>query len=633
MSEFILLAAAPRVGIARMYRFGLAVVLLICVRAASVAPEIHDTQLGVGSQRLRKLSIQYSEQHVHRLARKGWRKRPGAVALSQAHQKSKRSSSKMMRKVHLANGLILLGTLGFSGVLFYLLNSRLQDSTRHLMLSSGSLLCTVLAFMAMKKIWKLSTQHHDLVGGLFSAMRFLALFVLVPWWGRQRGVPGKAMQVAAGHLVGFAGADTFAPLLRLAVTTPGQYLLGVLGVQLLWVTMALLCSRLKRHYESLPHSDRDELDAVSMQDMHREAGGFAVGFLMSVWVRFAVVGSMPGSPTKSGALTQTDLMWMSFGTCLALMLCVLVTGLSKSLAGTSANLRCAVSWLAETTAMTASWLVFFSLQWLLWYSTTSGHRKLQVTERLAAFMLQALVASFGSVAVMGTCCMWSSKDAPSDCLVRALALQIGYSWEVAMYAVLVETPTRELPPQQRYRQGAGIIAALLCSVLPAWWWHLVPKVHEKAASPAKGSEPRSRKASMDLGAPAEAASLPLAADSASVQPPSEKPETVQALSETEKEPVIPETVEGDLGLLQSKEPEAAEDTDALSPGSPQYDRGLSSASVGRPNRRFVEVSDSSPEASERESPPPTPPPQSPRQQPVSSKPLGRRPVFYNKDED
>ncbi|CAE7761448.1 ttll6 [Symbiodinium sp. CCMP2456] len=614
-----------------MSRFGLTVVLLICVRAASVAPEIRHTHLGVGSQRLRRLISQYSKQHLHRFARKGWRNGPGTVALSQAHQKSKRFSSKMMRKAHLANGLILLGMLGFSGVLFYLSKSRFQHSTRHLMLRSGSLLCTVLAFMAMKKIWKLSTPHHDLVGGLFSAMRFLALFVLVPWLGRRRGVPGKAMQVAAGHLVGFAGADTFAQLLRLAVTTPGQYLLGVLGVQLLWVSMALLCSRLKQRYESLPHSDRDELDAVSMQEMHREAGGFAVGFLISVWVRFAVVGSVPGSPTKTGALTQADLMWMSFGTCLALMLCILVSGLSKSLAGTSANLRCAVSWLAETTAMTASWLVFFWLQWLLWYSTTSGHRKLEVTERLAAFMLQALVASLGSVAVMGTCGAWSGKDATPDCLLRALALQMGYSWEVAMYGVLVETPTRELSLQQRYRQGAGIIAVLLCSVLPAWWWHLAPKAHEKAASPAKGSEP-SREASMDLGAPADTASLPLAADSASLQPPPEKTETEQTLSETEKERKEPETVEGDLPLLQGKEPEA-EDTDALSPASPKYDRGLSSASVGRPNRRFVEVSDSSSSASERESPPPTPPPQSPRQQPASSKPLGRRPVFYSKDDE
>ena len=401
------------------------------------------------------------------------------------------------------------------------------------------------------------------------------------------------MQVAAGHLVGFAGADTFAQLLRLAVTTPGQYLLGVLGVQLLWVTMALLCSRLKQHYESLPHSDRDELDAVSMQDVHREAGGFAVGFLISVWVRFAVVGSVPGSPTKTGALTQADLMWMSFGTCTALMLCILMSRLSKSLARTPANLRFAVSWFAETTAMTASWLVFFFLQWLLWYSTTSGHRKLEVTERLAAFMLQALVASLGAIAVMGTSCLWSNEDAPPDCLLRALALQIGYSWEVAMYAVLVETPARELSLQQRYRQGAGIIAVLLCSVLPAWWWLLVPKVHEKAASPAKGSEPPSREASVDIGTPAEAASLPLAADPASVKlAPSEKPETVQTLSETEKEPAIPETVEADLGRPQSKEAGEAEDTDALSPASPQYDRGLSSASVGRPNRRFVEVSDS-----------------------------------------
>ncbi|CAE7440990.1 unnamed protein product [Symbiodinium sp. CCMP2592] len=626
-----------------MSRFGLTVILLICVHAAAVAPEIRDAQLGVGSQRLRKLISQSSKQHSHHgLARKGWSNRPGAVALSQADQKFNSLSSKMMRKAHLANGLILLGMLGFSCVLFYMLNSRFQHSTRHLMLKSGSLLSTVLAFMAMKKMWKLSTQHHDLVGSLFSAMRFLALFALLPWLGfsrrRARGVPGKAMQVAAGHFVGFAGADTFAQLLRLAVTTPGQYLLGVLGVQLLWVTMALLCSRLQQHYESLPHSDRDELDAVSMQDMHREAGGFAVGFLISVWVRFAVVGSVPCSPTKTGALTQADLMWMSFGTCTALMLCILVSRLSKSLAGTSANLRFAVSWFAETTAMTASWLVFFSLQWLLWYSTTSGHRKLEVTERLAAFMLQALVASLGAIAVMGTSCLWSSEDAPSDCLLRALALQIGYSWEVAMYAVLVETPTRELSLQQRYQQGAGIIAVLLCSVLPAWWWLLVPKVQQKAASPAKGSETPSLEASVHIGTPAEAASLPLAlaADPASLKlAPSEKPETVQTFSEAEKEPAIPETAEADLRPPQSKEKEAgeAEDTDALSPASPQYDRGLSSASVGRPNRRFVEVSDSSPEASERESPPPTPPPQSPRQQPASSKPLGRRPVFYSKDEE
>ena len=197
VSELVVLTtAAPHVGLAGMSRFGLTVILLICVRAAAVAPEIRDAQLGVGSRRLRKLIIQYSKQHSHhRLARKGWSNRPGAVALSQADQKFSSFSSKLMRKAHLANGLILLGMLGFSGVLFNMLNSRFQHSTRHLMLNSGSLLCTVLAFMAMKKMWKLSTRHHDLMGGLFSAMRFLALFALLPWLGfsrrRARGVPGK----------------------------------------------------------------------------------------------------------------------------------------------------------------------------------------------------------------------------------------------------------------------------------------------------------------------------------------------------------------------------------------------------------------------------------------------------------
>ena len=631
------------VGTAGMTRLCRLVVTLLCTSTAALAPTSGNGKRLVRyeTQRRRQLILWRAREHAHqRLERKA---KGAAVAFTQADQKLGKHaghtpihSSKMQHKVQLANGLILLGTMGFSLVLFCLMHSHLQSQTRQLMVSSGSLFCTILIFMGLKKLWKLVGPGLGGLGWLLSTTRFLAFFGGLPLLAGHGRFPKiwRAVQASAGHLIGFAGADAGALILRMLAGTPGWYLLGVLAVQLLWVVMTWLATQVMQIKCSAASPSLDLRNSVDkevrrMQDLHVEAGGFAMGFLMSSWVRFAVTGSLPGSRR---VLTRADLALMGFATCLtflALALGILLKKrLPRSLAGSSRgssrSFCLAVSWLTEATSMTASWLLFFLLQWLCWHVMASGHSKMESAERLAAFMLQALVASAGAVAVL---VMASTRghDASMDCkLLRALALQIGYSWEVAIYATLVEMPGRGLSPEQRHRQGAGIIIGLLCGVVPAWLSHLAP--HSEAT---QGKDACFQEASERVSANGRGSQI-------NAEPElilSEK-EPWQSLPEKEPPQEPPHLPLERHSLVPSEEALQAEDTDTVSPRGEQipYDRGLSSASLGRPNRRFVEVESSSPEASERESLPPTPPPESPRVG-SQSQPLGRRPVFYQRDDD
>ena len=496
---------------------------LVCTTAVPLSPESHEVHLGPEAQRiprllLRRARLEHDRQrHAHH---HGDQRRPAFIHRGQRQRLAPQARSKLLRRLQLVNGLTMLGTLGFSLALFYLLCSSLRHPTRRLIVLSGSLFCAVLSFMGMKKLWKLGSLSHEL-GQLLSAARFLTLFWGLPMLNFQStGREALALQNAAGHLIGFAGADFFAEVLQLlAPSSHAEYLFGVLSVQLLWVALTLMFSRLKIY---------------DLQCMHVESSSFAVGFLLSVWVRFAVTGSTPGSHGQ--ALTSTEIQWMGLATCLALGLCLLAGRLCGAQA--AAPFQGAMAWLTETAIMTAAWLIFFLVQWLCWYGVTSGHSKLQALERLLAFLLQALASSAGALAFLGAWSTWAGNHLDSQ-LLRALALQVGHAWEVAIYTLAVEAPTTGHPAQQRYWQGALIIAFLLCGVLPGWYFYMVPKVQRVSGRSVEKPTTEAAEEAIPQADADEAVST-----QRKISDLSERPET-PPLPRPETRPRIPET--GRLG--------------------------------------------------------------------------------------
>eukprot|EP00435_Cladocopium_sp_Y103_P053715 s1061_g17.t1 len=420
------------------------------------------------------------------------------------------------------------GVLGFAMLAFYAVQQglipELRTRTWRLLSGTGSLFITVLLFMAMKKSWKLcagaSTQESRLYADIFSCVRFLILLFGVPALLRWRD--NAALRILGTHLIGFAGADAFADVLRRDpfALHAGYYLLGVISMVLLLLCLLFICKKLRGAWQ-----EYDE----SKERQEHEATGFIIGFLISMFVRFAITGSLPGSK-KAGGITLTHLIWMMAVAGASMKLYVMTSFLSAKVnaAERSVWFRRSLKIGKESCAMTMAWMIFYFVQWFFWHvyavdlTVEAGKYStaLSVAVTLSGLvMLTLLLITFVAQKLGRSTLSLTELD-------NVFSLQTGFAWEMAFYAVTVSGVTSGIEDATaKALSGVMWIMFLLLLVAPPWYLHMVPKVaeekkpqDEKAEAEAKASPESKSEAETKAPAPGAAAVPPAPAPAASAAP-------------------------------------------------------------------------------------------------------------------
>ncbi|CAJ1363191.1 unnamed protein product [Effrenium voratum] len=139
---------------------------------------------------------------------------------------------------HTGITLALVGTLLCAMLLFYMVNQPnkdLQVSTWQLLSGNIALFCTVMLFMALKKSWKLmvgdKAAEWVIAGDILAFLKFALLMFSFPFV-RSKIKNEKllaAAKTSGAYLIGFAGSDSFAYILRLEPFSSGSgyYFMGM----------------------------------------------------------------------------------------------------------------------------------------------------------------------------------------------------------------------------------------------------------------------------------------------------------------------------------------------------------------------------------------------------------------------
>eukprot|EP00440_Ansanella_granifera_P065016 gb/GFBE01070497.1/.p1 GENE.gb/GFBE01070497.1/~~gb/GFBE01070497.1/.p1 ORF type:complete len:560 (+),score=99.27 gb/GFBE01070497.1/:1-1680(+) len=412
--------------------------------------------------------------------------------------------------LHTGCFLAYFGTLGFAMCLYVLLQQSSEDlrnCTWQLLSGTISLFSTVLLFMAMKKCYKWYGKeaggHH--LTNFISFVRFLILLYLIPaliriCQSRPRLV--CALRTAGSHLIGFAGADAFADILHQDpwIQNPFYYFCGAS------LLVLLLCVLMLGSYQ-IRDRGSDEGFEASQEQEQIEAAGFIFGFIFSMCARFAITGFLPGSQLGR-AIQLHELIWLLvvilFSAVTYVVMLIVVSPVSDDASRPRYTRRLA-KLAIETSAMSLGWMNFYFLQWMVWGLAAESNFTIG-----AGKFASNLILAIASSAIVLAAVVIGSKVAASNGktlgqftgLLNGFILQTGFSWEMAVYVIVVEGCTQGEETVMKAKHGLSLIVLILAILTPAWYMHIVP--YAQPPTPKSLDEPTQAAAATPAADPAAA---------------------------------------------------------------------------------------------------------------------------------
>eukprot|EP00931_Biecheleriopsis_adriatica_P002112 TRINITY_DN10276_c0_g1_i1.p1 TRINITY_DN10276_c0_g1~~TRINITY_DN10276_c0_g1_i1.p1 ORF type:complete len:534 (+),score=108.51 TRINITY_DN10276_c0_g1_i1:57-1658(+) len=473
--------------------------------------------------------------------------------VEQANEVASRDESKMIRKEDIQDALLapvststsdyakgdffgFFGLTGFVLCVYLMIRQPYSDDLRRsawsMLSRSVAVFCAVLGFMASRKFYRLCvgpSGAHPHWDDVASFSRFLLYLFVLPVIAdrlkmQNRTLACAAVQELASILIGFAASDGAAEFLREDPWAKGAgfYFLGVLLMCLLLAPCMALAARQRG----------------SLQQVHIEAIGFCVGFLICVWLRFCITGFVPGSKTESRGLTYHDVIYLFLVT-LGFKLVYIVAAMTlRSAAGNTEKPMMAgfAKITRETSAMTLAWLCLYSVQWFCVYTFAPAHAGTAGLYDSAAAIpfFTSIIVITSMVAVDMVARRMGRSAGQLTELTRMYAILIGFANEMQYWSVFIEGKLSSRAGfHPEIRISSVILRTLLTLVilLPLWVRFILPKSFPDSdggadAGPTKDEGDSSAAASADKDAdpaapatPDQAAAAPKAAAAAPVSAP------------------------------------------------------------------------------------------------------------------
>eukprot|EP00931_Biecheleriopsis_adriatica_P123534 TRINITY_DN98586_c0_g1_i1.p1 TRINITY_DN98586_c0_g1~~TRINITY_DN98586_c0_g1_i1.p1 ORF type:complete len:644 (-),score=106.84 TRINITY_DN98586_c0_g1_i1:54-1985(-) len=418
---------------------------------------------------------------------------------------------------------VVIGFLTLVMGVFYLVNytdKDIQKATWVTLSNTTSLFCALLIFDACDKIIRLpillsadgaSGSGHSNEWSCAKVKKSvtdpLSLFIgfsqMVLWFvlvqvslARSCGTPQKvaAWGNIGGHIVGFSAVKAFYPLLFIDAFASSAYLnlVVVLIAALSFMLLAVMANLSRIRF--LRFRGRSEEDPIVLFWLHQaehtenELTAFALGFLISMCVRFGLVGCaarLHWAPDDTGSVEQMT----------GLLLCVLLF----------AVLLIACSWLNRcsriserqcelievTLAMSMGWCMLYLGHWMFWIASDGngliGNGDVMAAKTVVTFFCTCF--GFAMLLVI---------DFAADRLPffehglrstsEAFVLLLGLSWESTFVKVL-EASQKKATDNTQDTLMTVVKALVLCFlVVPAWIMYIMPKAYLASASDAEEDE-------------------------------------------------------------------------------------------------------------------------------------------------
>jgi len=418
-------------------------------------------------------------------------------------------SAKLLKDYQAADAIARRGcALSFIGALLFFISisymstqtisSDLQECSLNLIAGIVSLFFVVLCFMIGKKVWKLGLAPSDpeveeIVGSSIGVVRGLLLLWCTPLFCRRLKADSAILagfKQIGSHLIGFAGADALADLLRHAPWTDSPtayaggcvlYSLAVLFV--MWISS--LCFRPRE--DSRRRAIRQSFYDPAILNEQLEACGFIVGFLGCLCIRYVITGFVPGD-VSGRALTDHDLKVMFGVCCCCFMLYAFMAGAVRPMAYNDEDdekwspiTRLLAKFCVESSAMLAAWNYFYLVQWAVWHKDHEEMYATTVVGRLNALLECAVIMSFSNIAVLllVVAICWGhdyTRAASLTELNNGLVLLTGFAWEICFYMAMHENSILEFPTDTTKQRETDLIfmVAFVIVLLPTFIWVIVP---------------------------------------------------------------------------------------------------------------------------------------------------------------
>jgi|ERR1740122_636631 len=304
-----------------------------------------------------------------------------------------------------------------------------------------------------------------------------------------------AWGLIGAHMIGFCAVEAFGSLQTMQ-PGPGWCIAVVFIAISTFVTMCVLCA-----YIRLVVVNRDskicEGDlAFEHQCEHTEHRfiAFAIGFLISVVVRFLVIKELPALHAVPKDRTGEEIrLLFTFVVIFALFVIFISILEYKCNSNLDHLARRFFEILELTAAMTMGWCLCFLGKWFFWYHTggKGWNGQGDVTGARLAMIVLFTVVSFFSIAVLDwMTSKWSSLEHALEALIESFVLNVGLAYEGLFMSAFDDVGYQYKNDSTRKVLATSTITLAVCAiVIPPWVLYILPHsmhVHGESQQPSGG---------------------------------------------------------------------------------------------------------------------------------------------------
>jgi len=281
----------------------------------------------------------------------------------------------------------------------------------------------------------------------------------------------------------FAGADCFGMLL---LQTPWSASLGysfagvVVAGGILWILTYLASWARHLVVERAGAQPREVKELWSEHCARDEANytGFIAGFVISVWVRFCISGSlsMPYSHPVGHTREQTYILCLVSVAVLCTSVVVIVAVHTWTLQGSSSRAQRFATMTQQMMSMTSSWLILFSGEWwCFWMLSDTATLRDETADLYAAMSLAMFSFVFAFLAIFVIDFAAGRTGPRGEALLSlntAFVMIISISWQQLYFVAITSVGSHH--GSKQHVANAFLLLAVCAIVAPAWYLYIMP---------------------------------------------------------------------------------------------------------------------------------------------------------------
>eukprot|EP00933_Yihiella_yeosuensis_P005409 TRINITY_DN109916_c0_g1_i1.p1 TRINITY_DN109916_c0_g1~~TRINITY_DN109916_c0_g1_i1.p1 ORF type:complete len:726 (+),score=135.53 TRINITY_DN109916_c0_g1_i1:126-2303(+) len=359
---------------------------------------------------------------------------------------------------------------------------------------------SVLARLARAKVK--DDGHHDEPspgGTALGVVDFLIAFLvfqLIMKQARHQKVSIAAWSFFSGHFLGFVGAQMAANLLSFVPQDLHHLWCGLAALLFVLVSLSMIAHKCRRvvMLSVPPSKDKEEEERAYHRWDHQcehaenEAYGFILGLMLSISIRFAIVGEVPSLHGNPVGKSREQIQSFTIAICISFFMFLVTIGLSQGLEDkVGPTLRRIFEITKQVCAMNVAWSSVYCAQWLMWYLREPHNASSTITAVAIVALCWSGASFVALVCIHGLSAVLENMNTVSWILEGLMdvklpfGLILGFSWECVFHKTVkgvCNTFTFEDSPFSADAVTVLVQFGVVLVMAPAWIIYICPKALE-----------------------------------------------------------------------------------------------------------------------------------------------------------